>query len=491
MIKRPLVFIGTILIAFAPVFASGRDDVIATINDSDLVSGSEEGQAWRILFDACLQMTEPPQPLGAGFNMNTIWAGMDNWEEVSRWASENEHMEAAILQSASRIVIGLPYGSELVPANYREEGVFAEIGVDDRLHVFDFSYTQTVRLACLWATAESYRLFELDKPDRAMKLAMAELLVLRKFCDRIFLDEKLIFIQILGDGLSNFRDMMYSYRDLISPEKFREIAMQWIPYLRVDSSRLLMPTGDQVVAKALLDELFTPDSGEPDQAKFREILTDIQVDQEPLTRFGAARFWDSMASIHSGHDASVDRLALVYDDWWRRWRMRAFHPQLKVGTELEKTNPVRYASVLLVIRDIQELFYQRDLLWTQINGTAVSAALCGYRNHYGRYPKSIKMMHAQFLDRMNNLDRFEELKKRRDADWSLYNAPVGPFHYRRIESKTALDTANSDRIWLEIDSCILYSVAEDSNDDRGRNETNDLILWPPLKTLERNAGFLD
>ncbi|MDP6693651.1 MAG: hypothetical protein QF444_04920, partial [Phycisphaerales bacterium] len=73
MIKRPLVFIGTILIAFAPVFASGRGAVITTINDSDLVSGSEEGQAWRILFDACLQMTEPPQPLGAGFNMNTIW----------------------------------------------------------------------------------------------------------------------------------------------------------------------------------------------------------------------------------------------------------------------------------------------------------------------------------------------------------------------------------------------------------------------------------
>ena len=215
------------------------------------------------------------------------------------------------------------------------------------------------------------------------------------------------------------------------------------------------------------------------------------MDDDQLTRFGAARFWKSIAnSGHRGHKDSLERLRKIYDDWWRRWRVRAFHPQLKVESELEQTNPVRYAAVRLIIRDIQDLFYQRDFLWTQINGTAVSSALCGYRNHYGRYPRSLKMMYAQFLHRTSNLDRFADLPKRFNSDWSLYNAPVGPFHYRKIDTKTALDTENSDRLWLEPNSCILYSVAVNGKDNRGSDENEDLILWPPLKILERNAGII-
>jgi hypothetical protein len=489
MIQRILICIVTILLASTSLKAGGRDNVISLLNNSDLVKGTEEAQAWRIYFDGCIDLTQPPQPLSNTFNMNTVWPEMKGWQGVARWASENEHMEAAILASAGRIIIGLPYGSESVPPSYRDAGIFVEIGEDDRLHVVDYSYIETVELASLWATAESYRLFQSGESARALKLAMAQLIVLRKFCDRIFLDEKIAFMEMLGDGLANFRDMMYTHREAISPEKYREIAREWIPYLRADSSRLLLPVGDQIIAEALLEELFTT-LGEADSAKFREILTDIQVKEEPLTRFGAARFWESMAYSHSGHDASVERLEKIYDEWWRRWRLRAFHQQLGIHSELEKTNPVRYAAVRLIVRDIQGLFYQRDVLWTQINGTAVSAALCGYKNHYGTYPKSLKMLYAQFLHRTSNLDRFNELEKRQDSDWSLFNAPVGHFHYRRIDKKTALDTKNSDRLWIDEGSCILYSVASDNEDNRGNSGSTDLILWPPIKVLERNEGIV-
>ena len=46
----------------------------------------------------------------------------------------------------------------------------------------------------------------------------------------------------------------------------------------------------------------------------------------------------------------------------------------------------------MVVRNIEELFAQRDLLTVEINGTAVSAALCGYFNHYGKYPSHLKKM---------------------------------------------------------------------------------------------------
>ena len=39
--------------------------------------------------------------------------------------------------------------------------------------------------------------------------------------------------------------------------------------------------------------------------------------------------------------------------------------------------------------------------------------------------------------------------------------------------------------------CLLYSVAIDDEDNRGLNAGQDFILWPPLKSLERNAGLLE
>jgi hypothetical protein len=37
----------------------------------------------------------------------------------------------------------------------------------------------------------------------------------------------------------------------------------------------------------------------------------------------------------------------------------------------------------------------------------------------------------------------------------------------------------------------LYSVSHNNEDDRGLSARDDIIIWPPLKFLERNIGFLD
>ncbi|HIO19740.1 MAG TPA: hypothetical protein EYN11_01445 [Phycisphaerales bacterium] len=170
--------------------------------------------------------------------------------------------------------------------------------------------------------------------------------------------------------------------------------------------------------------------------------------------------------------------------------MRAFHPQLKVDTALQRSNPVVYAAVNLIIRDIQELFVQRDLVTTQINGTAVSAALCGYINHYKVYPSAIKKMYAQLLNRSSNLDYLRPLDLRTDAAWELYTYPVGGFHFRRIEKTTKIQTLAGEVI-LKDGDCLLYSVSQNNEDDRGLSAGDDIIIWPPLKSLERNAGLLD
>jgi hypothetical protein len=469
--------------------AGSREDVLEILNHSPSTEGSDDAKSWRIFFDGCLEMTAPPSELSDTFNMSTVWPDMANWSVVADWASQNEHMEGIFIESAKRALVGLPYGSENVPTEYRENGIFAEIGVDGQLHNFHFAYVDSVQLACLWVTVETYRLLENGEIDRAIQLLTSELIVLRKFCDREFLKEQLTFMPMLGDALSNTRDMFFRYRESITPPQFRSIAKDGIPYLRTDPTRLLMPEGDRVIGETLVKELFKS-NGDADPAKFREILTDIQSNREPLTRFGAARFWESIASIHRGRDDSLKRLNLIYDDWWRRWKMRAFHPQLSVDSELKKSNQVKYAAVNLVIRDIQELFKQRDYLTAEINGTAVSAALCGYINHFGVYPASIKKMYAQLLHRLSNLDPLRSLPLRTDADWVLYSAPVGPFHYRTIGDRTKIETKLGE-VWVEAGQCLLYSVSIDDEDNRGTNAGTDIILWPPLKSLERIAGLLN
>lgn len=469
--------------------AGGREDVLEKLNNSASTKGSEDAKSWRIFFDACLKMTASPQPLSDTFNLNTVWPGMAGWDEVSSWAQENEHMAGAFLKSAKRALVGFPYGSENVPDEYKKNGVVAEIGVDGHLHSFHFGYVDSVELACLWSTAELYRLFEAGETQRAIELLMSELIVLRKFCDREFLKEQLTFMPMLGDALSNTRDMFYAYRESLTPMQFRSFSKDGIPYLRTDPTRLLMPEGDRVVGEVLVGELFTT-TGDADATQFKEILTDIQSRQEPLTRFGASKYWESIADSHSGRNNSLDRFNKIYDDWWRRWKMRTFHPQLSVDSELQKSNPVRYAAVNLIIRDIQDLFYERDLLTTQINGTAVSAALCGYKNHYGVYPRSLKMMYAQLLLRSSNLDLFRSLALRTDSDWTLYEYPVGPFHYRKINKETKV-TAKNGEILIKDGQCVLYSVFIDDEDDRGLHTGEDIVLWPPLKSLERAAGILD
>ena len=97
----------TLLIAICPVVfltahtgAGSRADVLLELNNSASTNGTEEVKSWKLFFDATLEITEPPLPLSETFNMNTVWVGMEGWEEVSNWAQENEHMGVAFLESS-------------------------------------------------------------------------------------------------------------------------------------------------------------------------------------------------------------------------------------------------------------------------------------------------------------------------------------------------------------------------------------------------------
>lgn len=304
-------------LAMALPVAGQHQSVIQELNDHDTIRGSEAIKSYRVLFDAYLTLDPPPFEVDEDFNLYTIHPGMSGWSQVSGWAESNPGMAGAILECKDRNMIGLPYGVDEVDAAYRQAGIVAQIAVDGSLRRSEFPYLQAAETIAAYATAEVYRLLEAGQTQQGLDLAVAHIFILRQFCDRQFLVEKLYGIQLLVDALANLRDVFYSYFDDITPKQYMDIAWSELPFLTPDSKHLAIPEGDRIISEALLEEVFD-NRQQADPDKFAATFGGVQSKNTPLERFGAARRWRMISTVHSSLTASKDRLTLVYDDWWRR-----------------------------------------------------------------------------------------------------------------------------------------------------------------------------
>lgn len=457
---------------------------LAALNALDTVKGVDSVKAYRKLFDAYLELSKPPMEVGPAFNLNTIYPKMKEWKAVSAWAESNPKMADAILElkGAKFTKIGLPYGRDGLDPKYIKGGVTADVGLNGSLRHNDFPYIHAMNVIAAFTTAEAYRLLEANQPDRALDLYVAFAFVVRVFADREFLQEKMHFIVMLSDVLENMRDMFYSYQDRISVEEFGRIAQQELPFLRPDRSRLFMPEADRIVSEALIREVFDAKSGQADAERFTVTFADVQSKSAPLTRFGAAKRWNMIAGIHSSLEDSLARLKLVYDDWWRRWRIDQYDAELvAVPSQFDRTNPIRYAAVIYSLQNLSDVFAMRNRLVAEVNGTAVAAALCAYKKTYSAYPDDKEKVYGQNLRRVSDSDPFDK--------------SLSPFKYRLLTSRQSVDS-EIGRGWVEPGDAILYSLGQDHDDDRGAEASydgakGDLVIWPPVKVLARQQGLIE
>ena len=456
-------------------------DVVKVLNaDEKTVQGRDDVKSYKVLFDAYLKMAPPPIDVGADFNLATIHPKMRDWDKVRDWAEGNAgEMSKAILEAKQRKMVGLPYGANNVSSEYREAGVMVTVAEGGTLRDIEFSYQKPLEIICAYSAAEMYRLLEAGKTQEGLDLGVATFWVLRQFCDRNFLNEKLHSMYLLNAALSNMRDVFYLYQDKIEPAQFTEIAFEEIPFLRPDYNQLLMPEADKLVAAAIIHEVFDS-RGQPVPENFAQTFASIQAADSPLTQFGAARRWAMIATVHASLDASLERVKLVYDDWWRRWRLPPFDTLMAMETEFDNTNPVRYAAVAYSLQDIAFLFDVRNELIANVNGTAIAAGISGYKRHYGTYPDDVEKAYSQFFRKISDLD-----------PWSKDN---GTYEYRPISTRHALDT-DWGRIWIEPGESIAYAVGQDNEDSRGAKHTDDgmsgdVVVWPPIKAKARQAGLM-
>lgn len=472
LVSTSLTFGGT---AAADTNASS---VISKLNSHNSVKGTESSKGWKVLFDAYLNMSAPPQSVGPDFNLNTIWPGMDDWTSVSRWAAANGPMADAIIAASDRTIIGLPYGLDSVPATYRSKGIAIEIWADGNLQNNQFIYLDAVDEILAFATAETYRRFESGDYDGGVALSMAQLKLLRKFCDRDFLTEKRQFMQWMIDSLSNVRDYLYQFGAKIPDDQLRYMARKELAYLRTDRSRLFIPEADRIVAQEIFSYVFDPQTGQAIPEKFREVFTEIQVDQEPLSRFGAGRRWEELAMLHGGLPASQDKLTDIFDDWWRRWRISEYSEIYGTDSEFDMTNATRYAAVLFVVNDIKDVFRLRKELLSQVRGTIAAASLCYYRNTRGEFPPQLVALLPDPLSQKHSRDVFDD--QNRQMEYSFVN------------SRTAVDI-DAERRWVQPGECLLYSLGPNMEDDSKKaghpihGRDMDSLYWPPVKSLLRGV----
>jgi len=486
---RPLVALAIVAVLAGVVGldrpASGQyQDLIANLNAHATVAASPDAKSGPAILDAYLDLGDPPMPIGAGFNLYTIHPGMDRWDDVAGWAETNAGLAEAILDARrnNTIVFGLPYGTSNVSARYREAGLYVDVAVDGSLRKIDFAYLDAINEIAAFVAAETYRLLEAGRHDDALDLALAHLLVLRQLIDRDFLEEKLFTVALLKGSLGNLRDVFWTYREDIRYERFVEIAYDDIPFLWPDRRRWFMPEADRKVSERLIDEVFDQASEQADPAAFRDVFGAIQATEKPLTQFGAALRWERIAAVHGSLEASKQRLKLVYDDWYRRWRVRPYDRILQYTTQFDRTNEIRYAAVLYSMENIQTLFTVRDSLIAEINGTAAAAGLCAYVNRFnGAYPRSMSQLYGQSMRQQYDLDPYDPAK--------------GPFKYELLDERTAVDTALG-RLWIEPNTGMLWARGADLEDDRGRTHSDDgaegdMVLWPPIKAMARTQGLID
>lgn len=470
--------------------ARAEDTALVVALNRPLKDISENERSATSVFAAYLKLTTPPIAVGDDFNQATIWQGMDKWSEVSKWAQVNAPMGEALKTSQTAMMLGLPYGNQSVDPAWLKAGASISVGDTVSQGLIRCNYFPIVRTISAYATAEMYRLGEAGEFASAFQIGLANARFLRQVCEQSLLEEKLFGLQILAQQLTIQRDFMWVYLDRISSEVLQNVAWKEYGFLKPSDneklSRLQMPEGDQLIVNRVLEKVLKDQgSGTVDGEVFAQTLSSQETIAGPLQAFGNQEMWRRIAGVHGSYDASVKKLADVYDDWWRRWKMPKDSPIQKIRTELSVTNPIKYRIVWAMVQDVQNAFAWRTVVTAEVNGTVMSAGLCAsYRDTKNTWPKDPERAYGTYFQRRFNFDPFTKI--------IAGTKRARPFEYRVLSERAAIDTSLG-RVWAT--GCLLYSLGVNEEDDNGKSHsadasTADLVIWPPVRALARQEGLL-
>ncbi len=437
-----------------------------------------------VLFPAYLKLSSPPLEVGDEFNQATIWPKMDRWAEVSKWAQDNPAMGEALVTSQFAVVLGLPYGTNGLDPAWVKAGLSISFGDGDVDGRMACNYFKPIRTIGAYATAEMYRRGEAGEFESAFNIGIAYARLLRQVCEQGMLEEKLFGLEALAEALSIHRDFMWTYLDRLPVPVMQRVALKEYSFLKPSDNeklrRLQMPEGDRIIVAAILKRaLAVADGGSVDAEQFATVIGAQESLAGPLQAFHTQEMWRRVALVHGSLEASNEKLESVYDDWWRRWKLRPSSQIQQMATELSRTNPIKYAVVVSMVRDLARAFEWRNAVITELNGTIMAAGLCGYFLDFKKsWPKDPERAHAVYFQKRFDFDPFSK--------------KTAHMKYRALSTKQAIDTPLG-RVWAT--GCMIWAVGANHEDDGGATHSvdgtvGDLVLWPPVRALAREEGLV-
>lgn len=463
--------------------AQGDADLLKQLNGT-LAKASAEKLSWKPVLEAWAAMPAPPCAADAGCGQESIWPGMKDWSKFADWAKANPGMGKALIAAQAALAWGMPYGDATLPAGLKGKGVAVTLGEGDHLVNIKVGYLPALRMIGQYVTAEQYRLCEAGNFKEGFELGVAYLRMLRQVCDQSLLAEKLFGMEQLAQALSIQRDILWRYRDKAPASVLQETALKGYPYLGTGDSermrRLLLPEGDRLVVAAQLARAFD-DAGQPDADRFAAVFGADPAHASPMQRFGEEKMWKRVAEVHGSLDASEEKLQAIYDDWWRRWRMRPYgNPIFELPTETSRLNPVKYAAVSKLLQDLTKAFDARNVLIANVNGTAYAAGVVArYRADQGRWPQKPEIaIQADYMRTKMNLDPYDKGYK--------------GFEFLAVAKPKAVD-APAGRI--EAPGVLIFAKGIDHESNNAATHTDDgskgdILIWPPVRELAREQGLI-
>ena len=482
-----VLMIGFALLASQTVY--GEDATMTADLNKPLKDIAKKDRSATLIFAAYLKMTPPPMEIGEDFNQTTIWNKMERWSEVSKWAQANSAMGEALIAAQYATVFGLQYGTKGVDPAWVKAGVTISFGDGTNDGRMNCNYFRAIRTMGAYATAEMYRLGEAGKFEAAFAVGIAYARILRQVCEQSMLEEKLFGLENLSENLSIHRDFMWGNLDRLPVDVMQKVALKEYSFLKPADNeklrRLQMPEGDQIVASAVINRALKSTVGNVDPEQFANVIGEYELAAAPLQTFGTQEMWRRISTVHGSLEASEEKLKNVYDDWWRRWRLRPDSIMQKTSTEISRTNPIKYGIVVTMVRDLARAFAWRDAVIAEVNGTVVAAGLCGYyRDFKNTWPKSPERAYAVSIPKRFDFDPYEKS----DAKSKM----VPHLKYRALSARQAISTPYGP-VWAT--GCMLWAIGANHEDDNGATHSvdgsvGDLVLWPPVRALARQEGLL-
>jgi len=465
--------------AAAPVAEPAADSVMDRLNVW-LKNVSSKSRATTILWPAWVKATAMPKTDAIPLPVE-IWSGMPDAKAWTAWAAANPDLGKALQSSRDAFALGVIYGDSGVDAAMKAKGLVALPG--SAVGEAAFPYLRAVRGLAAYATLEMQRLGAEKKFDAALQVGINGVRMLRQVAEQRMSTEKMVALELMASSLEAHRVFLMDHLDQIPEASLQRVALKEYPLIKTGENermkRLEIPEGDRVVVEVTLAEAFNPD-GQPNAAAFAERFGANQAASSPISRFGAAEQWRTIAGMHGSLDAAKERLSVVYDDWWRRWRMRFYDPMNEQPSEFSNLNQVRYAAVCLLAGDLQRVFALRMRVIAEIDGTSVACGLCGFRMENGKqWPRDLSQIFPLYAMRRMNMDP--------------YSRKYGGFEYRDVGGKQQpIDTP-----WGQVTAtgAVLWSVGGDHEDGNFAKHdppdgVGDIVMWPPPRQLAQKAGLM-